>query len=200
MYLGDGICNEYLLTESCCFDMGDCSHKSNMSVICPPCGQKESDGFIQNGQCDNFLNHASCCFDGGDCGCPTCHSNKEDIGNERCDISMDTEDCCYDGGDCLCLELASTSTQCCPESGSKWCFPPSSICPTCSLSLAQSLNNDQCDHRLIDDQDCCFDAPDCYGGFQRYFKRLFFVNNRRYQVNDGYRLPVDPSFFFRVNI
>ncbi len=166
-----------MLTEACCFDMGDCD--SRASLQCPSCGQKDSDLLIGNGYCDGFLFHASCCFDGGDCGCPTCPMDTRDIGNENCDRLLDTLDSCYDGGDCQCIEVTVSTQDCCPESGSKWCFPPNAICPTCSMDLAIYLNNESCDRSMASER-CCYDATDCHSDPDAVIDYL--VDKKRYRV------------------
>ncbi len=176
---GDGVCNNDLLTESCCFDKGDCDHKSNSSVVCPSCGQKSSDDLIGDCLCDSFLLQAACCYDGGDCGCPTCPQPEKRLGDGRCDRELDTSECCNDGGDCFCLEMTLAFNQCCPESGSAWCFPPNSLCPTCSLDLSPYLTNQRCDTDIYANQDCCFDSLDC--GEQ--ISGRYFINNTVYDVD-----------------
>ncbi len=167
------------MTSRCCFDKGDCSHQSNVSTVCPTCGQMDNDDMIANGQCDNFLLHMSCCYDGGDCGCPTCSGNVNDVGNGRCDRQLESEECCYDGGDCRCLEVTLAFDECCPESGSGWCFPPNTICPTCSLSLMDNLNNGQCDESLRNDPTCCLDGQDCV---DVRFESFYFINGTKYAI------------------
>ena len=149
-----------MLTEACCFDMGDCDHKSNDSTICPPCGQLNHEAWVANGECDGFLFTPECCYDGGDCGCPTCPKLDADIISDgRCDWRLDTSESCYDGGDCRCVEVTHVTSECCPESESVWCFPPNSVCPTCPVDLVDLLSNLECDEWM--NEDCCFDAEDC---------------------------------------
>ncbi len=179
---GDGICNDELLTESCCFDMGDCEHTSNSSTICPSCGQFDSDTLITNHQCDSFIFYESCCFDGGDCGCPTCPLGQDGIGDGRCDRNLETDECCYDGGDCHCLAVTISFDECCPESGSSWCFPPNSACPTCSSDLTPLLDNGCCNSQIFNDSLCCFDVIDCHSSVGQYY----FVGNKRYKVTYGW--------------
>ncbi len=182
--VGDGVCNTELLTETCCFDKGDCSHKSNSSLVCPSCGQRNGDSLITNGHCDSFLHHDACCFDGGDCGCPTCPLDQNDIGNGKCDRELETLDCCHDGGDCRCLQVTLAFDECCPESGSKWCFPPNSLCPTCSLDLSQRLYNGRCDITLLgNDDDCCFDSVECVEKSEWFY---VFANDTTYEVSFSY--------------
>ncbi len=175
--------------------MEDCSHTSNSSRLCPSCGQKDSDTLIFNGQCDGFLLHISCCFDGGDCGCPTCPIEQMNIGDGRCDQQLHTAECCHDGGDCHCLQVIFNSDECCPESNSEWCFPPSSICPTCSLDLADLLFNGHCDIDIDSDPECCFDAWDCKQEvhhrdiFRNSLKLRVSFNDLQYPiVNQSYRI------------
>ncbi len=175
--LGDGICNIELLTEDCCFDMGDCNYKSNSSSLCTTCGLKDSDSLIANKECDGFLLHVSCCFDGGDCGCPTCPVEQDAIGDDMCDFELDTDECCYDGGDCRCREVTSPLNECCPESD--WCFPPNSLCPTCSLDLVQHLTNGKCDSEFQSDPNCCFDDVECEL-FQLH--RDYLIDGARYRI------------------
>ena len=123
---------------------------------------EDSDTLIGNGQCESVLLHSACCYDGGDCGCPSClePSDALRVGDGQCDADLSrATDCCMDGGDCHCL-IVRIDNYCCSEQ-SPYCFPPESLCPTCSLDVFPLLTNGVCDYVIAQDEACCYDSIDC---------------------------------------
>ena len=70
--VNDGYCDEDLLTEECCFDLGDCRNTEYIKTCISQCRVPglESNvlrNYIKNGVCDKPLNKSECCFDNGEC-------------------------------------------------------------------------------------------------------------------------------------
>ena len=70
--VNDGFCDEDLLTEECCFDLGDCHSMEYINTCISQChvpGLNSIDirHYLLNGICDKPLNQTNCCFDNGEC-------------------------------------------------------------------------------------------------------------------------------------
>ena len=62
-HLSDGICDDVLNHEECCFDGNDCQYQLNCTLNCPYDTRHLGDGI-----CDLFLkDKPECCLDAGDC-------------------------------------------------------------------------------------------------------------------------------------
>lgn len=99
--IGDGVCHDNLLDESCSYDGWDC-------CITP------YPNWIGDSICDEPHNNVECNFDGLDCVtdviiddselAETCNPEYDWmlnwIGDSICDVVLNTEECDFDGGDC----------------------------------------------------------------------------------------------------
>ena len=61
-FIGDGICDDVLNHEECCYDSSDCDNHMNCTLNCP-----YNTKFLGDGACDKFLAIPECCYDNGDC-------------------------------------------------------------------------------------------------------------------------------------
>ena len=127
LYLGDTVCDNFLNTEECCYDYGDCYQPYLITVTPvnpdstnePP--ECDPESFIGDTFCDDYLNIPICDFDGGDCCsdsigefCSLCtcfvpanytgalsdKCQSSWIGDGQCDDANNNLGCQYDGDDC----------------------------------------------------------------------------------------------------
>ena len=61
-FISDGVCDDVLNHEECCFDGQDCQNRLNCTLNCPM-----NTKYLGDGVCDMFLATPECCYDAGDC-------------------------------------------------------------------------------------------------------------------------------------
>jgi len=151
---GDGYCDDFMNTEGCGFDGGDCCQESpapgwdNYCDECdcledtfggepttePPMDECEdkNDAWWGDGYCDDFMNTEGCGFDGGDC----CQESPAPGWDNYCD-------------ECECLEdtfggepTTESPKEDCPDKNEFW------------------WGDNYCDD-FMSDENCGFDGGDC---------------------------------------
>ncbi len=156
----DGVCQESLLLEACCFDGGDCSCHHCRCPTCPA-QLKSIHNWLGDGVCDPDLDSQDCCYDLGDCWssgmlakvnadlkigsfcttCPIMHAGRVEDG--ICDKHLFNQECCFDGTDCYEMKIR---------------------CETCVHHPDNGVNHEFGDmvcNPILDTEECCFDEGDC---------------------------------------
>ncbi len=180
-FMNNGVCEEELNNEVCCFDGMDCRKDLAECSILVDGQDGESiviyldaslDTYLQScmpfnlaisefddGYCDEYLNNEQCQFDGTDCAMTSvCH--------RKCYLSEDESTKIKSGSIALGIrngicEEALMLEQCCFDGGD--CPCPECSCPTCPKNLADKhswLGDNMCD-RQLNSRICCFDLGDC---------------------------------------
>ncbi len=165
----DGVCQNELDIEECCFDGGDCS---NPIYRCPTCSIRLQSihNWMGDGFCDSELDRPECCHDLNDCNrkmvnsledlptnicttCPIAHHNHLEDG--LCDRYLFNSDCCFDGSDCDGVEHSNLCHQ---------RLLLQDICPTCTEPGAfyqKRFSDGICDG-VFKSPECCYDNNDCF--------------------------------------
>ena len=168
----DGICQEELKTEECCFDLGDCTKAPNCTLDFVlehiTVGDVHSDnrdfisGLLEtfqgsltdlldqdlgDGVCNQALNHAECYYDGWDCKLSAC---------QTCNLPI------YMGesqrlGNGIC-DAAYNTLACCYDLGD--CIQEVVDCVSCTSPYKEYVGDGICQLDL-NNEECCFDDGDC---------------------------------------
>jgi len=147
---GDGYCDDFMNSEICGFDGGDC------------CQESPAPGW------DDYCQECDCLEDFG--GEPTTEPPKDDCpdmnefwwGDNYCDDFMNNEECGFDGGDC-CQESPAAGwddycNECeCNDFGQTTTETPKEDCPDKNEFW---WGDDYCDD-FMSDENCGFDGGDC---------------------------------------
>ncbi len=164
----DGYCDEYLNSQQCQFDGGDCAIRIVCNQKCNITSDQDEVSIgttglgILNGVCEEALMFEQCCFDGGDCpspelNCPTCPMALADrhswLGDKMCDWELNFKACCYDLQDCGCIEN---------ETNCDDVFNDARYCQTCPIPLHNRIADGVCDTEYFNEE-CCMDGNDCEG-------------------------------------
>ncbi len=168
-FLRDSICDEALLSEECCFDLGDClPAQCTLKTILPSLKTRSSDSDNRN-----LMHHLMTKF-GGDFQALVAN----DVGDNVCNQALNRPECYYDGWDCkvspcqtcnvativdgqqrlgngIC-DKAYNTLECCYDAGD--CSSLS--CKTCQSQFQGYLGDGVCNDAL-NTEECCYDLGDC---------------------------------------
>ena len=172
--INDGICDDFLNNQECCFDFEDCvlieylnyvprfdkrvgALQKKLLLDTKPEIDFEVSGLLSNQFCDKtfvdcysqMIHVSNFGRGGGGMQCDSsCPYPNDRIGDHICDEEIYAEKfCCHDKGDCSLFDVTTTKEE-------------FSLCPTCPEERRLNLRDGICDESNRNEE-CCFDLGDC---------------------------------------